>query len=244
MANLQAALGIDGETGDSARGLGQDGAALMPANDVAAIERELPEPPASGDDLALVARLLRKDERAFSVLVDKHHGVMLRVAQTMVPSRAVAEEVVQETWQAVLEGLPGFEGRSSLKTWMFRILVNRARTRGVREQRSLPVGTLTEGHELHEAIARVLRPGGKLTSDATPETALLDVELRSVLESAVEELPESMRAVLTMRDVAGWSAAEACNVLAIGEANQRVLLHRARVRVRAALTAYLEGKQS
>jgi RNA polymerase sigma-70 factor (ECF subfamily) len=215
---------------------------VMPANDPAPIDRELRQPPASDDDVALVARLLRKDERAFAMLVDRHHGTMLRVAQTMVPSRAVAEEVVQETWQGVLEGLPSFEGRSSLRTWIFRILVNRARTRGVREQRALPVGALSDADDAPELIARALRAVGRLTASATPETALLDGELRAVLEGAVEALPESMRAVLTMRDLAGWSAEEACAVLDLTEVNQRVLLHRARVRVRAALSAYLKGK--
>ncbi len=216
----------------------------MKVDNTVAVAREAPEPPASGDDLALVARLLRKDERTFSSLVDRHHGVMLRVAQTMVPSRAVAEEVVQETWQAVLEGLPAFEGRSSLKTWMFRILVNRARTRGVREQRSVPVGIVSDGDDAPEAIVRALWSGGQSAVRATPETALLDGELRAALETAVEALPETMRAVLTMRDLAGWTADEACDVLGVTEANQRVLLHRARVRVRAALNLYLEGKQA
>ena len=144
---------------------------------------------------------------------------MLRVAQTMVPSRAVAEEVVQETWQAVARRAAGVRGPIVAQD----VDVPNSGQPGAdarrAEQRSLPVGTLTEGHELHEAIARVLRPGGSWLRRHS-ETALLDVELRSVLESAVEELPDRCRAVLTMRDVAGWSAAEACNVLAIGEANQ------------------------
>jgi RNA polymerase sigma-70 factor (ECF subfamily) len=200
---------------------------------------------ASEEDRALVGRLLRKDEAAFLWLVDRLHGPMVRIAQSMVPSQAVAEEVVQETWQAVITGLASFEGRSSLRTWIFRILVKRARTRGVREHRSVPVA---EFADKGEAVAASLRPidGGRArpaipANELTPERALLDGELRSRLEAAIEGLPATLREVLTMRDVAGCSSVEVCNVLDITETNQRVMLHRARVKVRAALVEYLEG---
>jgi RNA polymerase sigma-70 factor (ECF subfamily) len=202
---------------------------------------ELPEPPSSGEDRALVERLLRKDEAAFASLVQQLHPIMLRMAHAMLPSRAITEETVQETWQAVLQGLPRFEGRSSLRTWILRILIKRARTRGVREHRSIPVPTLAEGNEPLRGV-----DGGRLrlpvlASELTPERALLDGELRSRIEAAIATLAEAPRQVLTLRDIAGWTAAEVCNVLEISETNQRVILHRARMKVRAALTAYLEG---
>jgi RNA polymerase sigma-70 factor, ECF subfamily len=200
---------------------------------------------ASDEDRPLVERLLRKDEAAFLSLVYKLHGPMIRIAQSVVPSRAVAEEVVQETWQAVITGLANFEGRSSLRTWVFRILVKRARSRGVREHRSIPVPSFADGGEPPQGPLRSVAGGragpGIAASELTPERALLDGELRSRLEAAIEALPEQLRQVLTMRDVAGCSSAEVCNVLDISETNQRVMLHRARVKVRAALVEYLEG---
>jgi len=176
---------------------------------------------ASDEDRALVGRLLRRDEAAFLALVDKLNGPMIRIAQSMVPSRAVAEEVAQETWQAVITGLATFEGRSSLRTWVFRILVKRARTRGVREHRSIPVPSFVDGGEMPEGPLRSVA-GGR----AGPGIAL----------------PEPLRQVLTMRDIAGCSSDEVCSVLDISETNQRVMLHRARVKVRAALVEYLEGE--
>jgi RNA polymerase sigma-70 factor (ECF subfamily) len=201
---------------------------------------------ASDEDRALVGRLLRRDEAAFLALVDKLNGPMIRIAQSMVPSRAVAEEVAQETWQAVITGLATFEGRSSLRTWVFRILVKRARTRGVREHRSIPVPSFVDGGEMPEGPLRSVAGGragpGIAASQLTPERALLDGELRSRLEAAIEALPEPLRQVLTMRDIAGCSSDEVCSVLDISETNQRVMLHRARVKVRAALVEYLEGE--
>jgi RNA polymerase sigma-70 factor, ECF subfamily len=214
----------------------------VPAKNHAAIDRDRSATPASADDVAIVARLLRKDERDFSALVDKHHGAMLRVAQTMVRTRAVAEEVLQDTWQAVLEGLPSFDGRTSLRRWIFRVLVDHARARAAREPHAASSGASSDGHDAPELIARALRAVGKLAADAKPEAALLDGELRAILEAAVERLPASMRAVLTLRDLAAWTAPETCAVLDLTEVNQRALLHRARGRVRAALNAYLEGR--
>lgn len=204
-----------------------------------------PDVPASEEDRVLIGRLLRKDEAAFLSLVDRLHGPMIRIAQSMVPSRAVAEEVVQETWQAVIKGLASFEGRSALRTWIFRILVKRARTRGVREHRSVPVAGFAEKGEAGAGPLRSI-DGGRTrpaipANELTPERALLDGELRSRLEAAISALPDNLREVLTMRDVAGCSSAEVCNVLDVTETNQRVMLHRARVKVRAALVEYLEG---
>lgn len=203
---------------------------------------------ASAEDLALVQRLLRKDESAFIQLVHRHHPLMTRLAQSMVPGRAVAEEVVQETWQAVLERLSAFEGRSSLRTWIFRILVKRARTRGARERRSIPVATPAGGEDLGEVAGQGEVPGRRLqrpllSNDETPERRVLDAELRQALEQAIEALPPPLQRVLTLRDVVGWSSEEVCNVLEISETNQRVMLHRARSRVRARLAPYLEGDE-
>jgi RNA polymerase sigma-70 factor (ECF subfamily) len=217
----------------------------MAAADAPLLVTASPDVPASEEDRVLVGRLLRKDEAAFLSLVDRLHGPMIRIAQSMVPSRAVAEEVVQETWQAVITGLASFEGRSALRTWIFRILVKRARTRGVREHRSIPVASFGDAGDGANAPLRAI-DGGRTrpalpATELTPERALLDGELRSQLEAAIEALPDSLREVLTMRDVAGCSSDEVCNVLDITETNQRVMLHRARVKVRAALVEYLEG---
>lgn len=206
---------------------------------------ELPDP-SFEEDRGFIDRLLRKDEAAFAALVDSLHAPMLRFAQTMLPSRAIAEEIVQETWQAVLQGLVTFERRSSLRTWIFHILINRARTRGVRERRSVPVAAFSDALVPSNTALHPIEGGRSgppvLASDLTPERALLDAELRSRLEAAIEALPETARQVLTLRDIAGWSSTEVCNVLEITETNQRVLLHRARMKLRPALAAYLEGK--
>lgn len=204
---------------------------------------------ASAEDLALIERLLRKDESAFVELVRGHHLLMVRLAQEMVRSRAVAEEVVQETWQAVFERLASFEGRSSLRTWIFRILVKRAKSRGVRERRSVPMGAPTaDGDDVGEATGQSDPPDRRiqsaaLSSDQTPESRLLGAELRQQIEQAIEALPAFLKTVLTLRDVIGWTSDEVCNVLEITETNQRVTLHRARSRVRACLAPYLEGNE-
>jgi RNA polymerase sigma-70 factor, ECF subfamily len=169
---------------------------------------------------------------------------MLRVARLYVPSRAVAEEVVQETWLAVLSGLERFEGRSSLKTWLFRILTNRAKTRGRREARTLPFSAFAaDGDEEQTAVAvdRFARDGHWVSPPrGVPEERLLAAEARRRIEGAITALPPNQRRVITLRDVEGLSAEEACNVLGLSETNQRVLLHRARAKVRAAFERYLE----
>lgn len=206
----------------------------------------------SVEDRELVAALRRGDEAAFMNLVELYGPTLLRVARMYVPSAAVAEEVVQETWLGVLSGLDRFEGRSSLKTWIFRILANRARTRAVRESRTVPFAALArEDDEGGPSVdpERFLDanhprwPGHwwypPSNWDDVPEQRLLARETRAAIETAIAELPPVQRQVVTLRDVEGWPAHEVCELLELSEANQRVLLHRARSRLRAALEAEL-----
>jgi RNA polymerase sigma-70 factor, ECF subfamily len=176
--------------------------------------------------------------------VDRYGPSLLRVALLHVPTRAAAEEVVQETWLGLLTGLERFEGRSSLKTWLFRILTNRAKTRGERERRTLPFSAFAaDGDEADIAVEleRFGRGGGWAAPPrGVPEERLLAGEAQARIEAAIAALPPSQRAVITLRDVEGLSAEEACNVLGVSETNQRVLLHRARSKVRAAFERYLE----
>lgn len=206
-------------------------------------------------DAALVAALRARDEETFAVLVDRYSPSMLRLAQGHVPSRAIAEEVVQDTWLAVLQGIDRFEGRSSFKTWLYRILLNTARTRGVRERRTVPVAQVSEGDGPLDTGPTVDRrhfrgdddawPGHWVTPPLpwprTPEDASLAVELRKHLADAMENLPERQRAVIVLRDVHGWSSDEVCEVLSVSAANQRVLLHRARSAVRQRVESYVGG---
>jgi RNA polymerase sigma-70 factor (ECF subfamily) len=177
-------------------------------------------------------------------LVDKYGPSLFRLAMLYVSSRAVAEEVVADTWLAVFTGLDRFEGRSSLKTWLFRILTNKAKTRGQRESRTLPFSSFAaDGDEADTAVDadRFARDGHwSAPPRGVPEERLLAGEARRVVEDAIAALPENQRAVITLRDVEGLSAEEACNVLSVSETNQRVLLHRARSKVRAAFERYLE----
>jgi RNA polymerase sigma-70 factor, ECF subfamily len=204
----------------------------------------------ASDEAALVERLRSGDERAFEALVEQHYSTMLAVARTYVKTRAVAEEVVQEAWVGVLKGLERFEGRSSLKTWMMRIVANTAMTRGTREARSVPFSTLApQGEEAAVEPERFRGPddgfpghwrGYPADWQSLPDEALLGQETRSVILRAIEELPEAQRAVITLRDVTGCTAEEVCSVLDVSEGNQRVLLHRARSRVRSALERHLD----
>ncbi len=204
------------------------------------------------DERAVVAALLAGDENAFVSLVDSLGPSMLRLAQMYVLSRAVAEEVVQEAWLGVLNGLKRFEGRSSLKTWIFRILTNVAKTRGEREGRSVPFSSLAgDGDEANGPAVDPQRffPPGHESSGAwqyppraigdVPEERLLSQETLGVIDRAIEDLPPAQRSVITLRDTQGLSSDEVCNVLDITETNQRVLLHRARTKVRRALEGYL-----
>ena len=200
-------------------------------------------------DAELVASLRARDELTFARLVREWNSSMLRVAQIFVPTRAVAEEVVQETWLRVLGALDRFEGRSSLKTWVFRILVNTAKTRAQREGRTIPFSALHDPARVPEAAVEPERflpdddphhPGGWLSPPRElPEDRLLAAETRAVLAGAIEKLPATQRAVISLRDVEGWSSDEVRNALDISEVNQRVLLHRARAKVRRALEEYL-----
>ena len=195
-------------------------------------------------DSAIIEALLAGNTRVFAQLVEAHNDTMLRIASSMLPSQGVAEEVVQETWLAILKGLPRFEGRSSLKTWMFRILTNRARTRGRREGRTIPMSALGNAEDPMNA-ERFDQHGMWHTPpdrwEGTPEKLAVDHEVGLQIEAAIEALPERQRTVLILRDVKGWSSTEVCEVMEISETNQRVLLHRARAKVRATLARYLEG---
>jgi len=205
-------------------------------------------PRALTEDAALVKQLLDGDQAAFNALVEQYHGRLLRLAAVFVADRASAEEVVQDTWLAVLTGLRSFEGRSGLKTWIFSILTNRAKTRGVRDKRSVPFSALSlqdPGNEPAVSPARFTSDGRWLSpperwDQDTPERLLLRHETRALLDRTIAELPASQRAVITLRDVEGLSSAEVCNVLEISETNQRVLLHRARAKVRAALEQHVQ----
>ena len=202
--------------------------------------------PALPPDSDLVPRLRAGDGSAFRDVVACYHPVMVRVAETYVPGRAVAEEVVQDTWIAVMRGLDGFEGRSSLKTWMFRILANQARTRGERERRTVPLSSLADELDDEASVPpeRFTGPAGRgmwsqppeRWSDQ-PESRLLSNATLAVVASTVKVLPENQRRVLVLRDIEEWTSEEVCDLLELSEVNQRVLLHRARSRLRAALEA-------
>ena len=199
-----------------------------------------------GADDALLERLQAGDEASFSALVAAHHGSLLRLALTFVSNHAAAEEVVQDTWLGVLKGLESFERRASLKTWIFRILVNRARTRGARDGRTVNFSALEGPDGDTEALTDRFSAEGRwvqppaLWQEQDPEDLLLRGETVSCLQDAVASLPPNQRAVVTLRDVNGIEAPEVCHILGISETNQRVLLHRARTRVRAALENHLK----
>jgi RNA polymerase sigma-70 factor (ECF subfamily) len=191
------------------------------------------------------------------MVVDKYSGSLVRLALTFVPSRAVAEEVVQETWLGVLEGLSRFEGRSSFKTWLFRILTNRAKTRGQRESRYEPFSSkAAPGDDSHDPAVnpdRFVKSGfgvGHWVSppdvwdEQTPERILLSKEGRKQIDKAIQMLPETQRQVITLRDIEDLTSKEICNILDLSETNQRVLLHRARSRVRQELERYLSANKS
>ena len=207
--------------------------------------------PAHATDDELLDALRRGDERAYVALVRRYGGLMQRVALNYVRTAAVAEEVVQETWCAVIKGLDRFEGRAALKTWLFRILTNRAKTRGQREARSVPFSSLA-GEDDGDGPAvdpdRFLSadhphwPGhwaaGPAQWSAVPHERLLAREVRGHIREAIDTLPERQQAVIVLRDVEGWPPEEVCDVLDVSEGNQRVLLHRARSKVRAELERY------
>src|SRR5918994_935648 len=206
------------------------------------------------DDTVLVPALRDGDEAAFAWLLDRYDNSLRRVAMSYVQSRSVAREVVQDTWMGVINGIDRFEGRSSLKTWVYRILTNVARARGVREHRSVPFaaasGALEDGAE-PALDPDCFRPVGAeyaghwmsypLAWEHEPEDRLEANETVAVVRDAMRDLPPAQQEVMTLRDVEGWTSSEICDALNISEANQRVLLHRARSKVRRALEQYFEG---
>ena len=188
----------------------------------------------------LLSRLRAGDEASFEALVRELHGSLVRVALSFVGVRAVAEEVAQDTWASVLSSLGAFEGRSSLRTWIFRICMNRAKTRAKREARSTPASALGQEDEAAVEDGRFDDRGHwaeppRAWKDETPEAVLERTEALRQIQRTLLELPALQRAVITLRDLEGLDSDEACAVLDITEANQRVLLHRARARVRRAL---------
>jgi RNA polymerase sigma-70 factor (ECF subfamily) len=209
----------------------------------------MPPVPDFADDPTLVAALRARDERAFEWLLDRYRSPLLHLARRHVPSNAVAEEVVQDAFLAVFQGIDRFEARSSLKTWLYRIVLNLARTRGVREHRSTPFSAAAPDagderaveaewfFDAHQDKERHWRSAPKRW-EGLPEDRAIAAEIRAALENALTTLPPVQRDVIVMRDVLGVSSAEVCNALDLTETNQRVLLHRARVRLRSALDEY------
>ncbi|MEO5941535.1 MAG: sigma-70 family RNA polymerase sigma factor [Candidatus Limnocylindrales bacterium] len=208
-------------------------------------------PRVTGDDEAIVMGLRAGDERVFIDLVQRYQRPLLGLAQTFVPSQAVAEEVVQDTWIAVIKGIDRFEGRSSLRTWVFRILTYQAKSRGERERRSIPMSAFQTAPGQDEPAvdpSRFRPPDGSRSpghwadppadwgSDA--EARLLGRETQEVIASAMATLAPAQRLVMTLRDLEGWGSDDVCAALEISPGNQRVLLHRARSRVRASLEQY------
>jgi RNA polymerase sigma-70 factor, ECF subfamily len=226
-------------------------------NDDVADEHKVVEgaAPPSDSDAELVGRLRDGDEAAFMMLVDRYATAMLRVASMYVP-RAVAEEAVQDTWVGVLQGISRFEERSSLKTWIFSILMNRVRTQAQRERRSVPFSAVGAA-DAAAGDEPALDPDRFLGADHpewphhwakppqpwgdSPEERILSTEVRAEVQRAIDALPPGPREVMTLRDVEGWTADEVSDLLRITPNNQRVLLHRGRSRVRRVLEQYFAG---
>jgi RNA polymerase sigma-70 factor (ECF subfamily) len=213
----------------------------------------LPRVELSLAEQAQLQALRRGDEVAFQQLVAAYHPMMVRLAQMYVDDRHTAEDVAQEAWLGMLRGLERFEGRSSLKTWLLTIVSNLAKTRGKREKRSVPFAFFANYDQDTDEPAvpseRFRAAGDRYAGHWAakpapwhfdPEANALNVEVRNFLEMAIERLPAQQRVVLTLRDIQGWTADEVCNALGIAETNQRVLLHRARSKVRRALEEYLQ----
>ena len=213
------------------------------------VARAVTTPVSADPDADLLARLRRGDELAFRTLVERYSSTMLHVARLHVRDRQAAEEVVQETWLAVVRGLGRFEERSTLKTWLFRILVNRAKTRGVRENRSIPFASVGGGLDPEQDEGPTVDPS-RFTSEGAwtsappdwhddPELSLESDEALRIAREAIDRLPERQKIVITLRDLEGLSSDEVRNVLDLSESNQRVLLHRARTKVRQALEDWI-----
>jgi RNA polymerase sigma-70 factor, ECF subfamily len=201
------------------------------------------------DESTVIASLRAGDEAAFASLVDRHTPALLRVARGYVPSHEIAEEVVQETWLALLKGIANFEGRSSLRTWLFAVMINIAKTRGIRERRDADTAVVAfTGGTVDPARFRAdddPYPGHWKAAEApspfpdTPEGSLLGRELVDIARREVDRLPERQKVVVTLRDILGFDSAEVCDLMAISVANQRVLLHRGRAAIRQVLEDYL-----
>ncbi len=201
-------------------------------------------PPALPPDAELLAALRAGDERMFGAMLDAWTPSLRRLARSFVREEPSVEDVVQETWAAVVTGLARFEGRSSLKTWVFTILANRARTRGAKDSRTVPESAVQQAGDAQLLADRFTKRGTWLKPpqnwrDFSAEAVTLSRETAAALEAAIDELPPRQRAVVLLRDVEGVGAQDACNLLEISESNQRVLLHRARSRLRSALEAHL-----
>ncbi len=207
------------------------------------------------NEIELLTALRAREEAAFTYLVEQYHAALVRVAQIFVRDSTIAEEVAQETWLAVLNGLDGFEGRSSLKTWIFTILANKARTSGQREGRTIPYSDLEATNQPTVDPTRFNDPSAKewpnhwaagaepASWEGIPEDVLVARETLQLIHNTIDGLPENQRLVITLHDLDLMSPQEICNILAISETNQRVLLHRARARVREALEGYLKTEQ-
>lgn len=207
------------------------------------------------DEAALLTLLRQRDETAFTQLVEQYHTSLVRLARLFVQDERVAEELSQETWLAVLQGLDGFEARSSLKTWIFTILTNKAKTRGRRENRSILFSDLEQADSEFATVPAERFKDASAGSSADhwaappaswagiPEEIVLSDEILHLVRQTIEMLPENQRAVITLRDMEECSVQEICNILGISETNQRVLLHRARARVREALEVYLRPER-
>lgn len=206
------------------------------------------------DEVLLIKSLRAGDDSSFTRIVEQFHTSMVRLAYTILGDQAIAEEVAQETWLAVLQGLQGFEGRSSLKTWIFTILTNRAKTRSQRESRSTSYFELEESFlespsvnpDRYNPPAAEKWPGHwakkPISWTNIPEETLLSSEVSDTIKFAIDSLPKNQKVVITMRDIDGFSSEEVCNILEISETNQRVLLHRARAKVRQTLEDYLNSE--
>jgi RNA polymerase sigma-70 factor, ECF subfamily len=198
-------------------------------------------------DAELLVRLRAGDEQAFMELVDRYGPLMLRIALAHVPTRAIAEDVVGDAWLGVVTGLERFEGRSSLKTWLLRIVTNRARTRGERERRSIPLSSLQPDTDEPAVDADRFQPldhprypgGWAQPPQAWPEERLLAAETLEMIREAISKLPPRQQEVILLRDVEGWDPMDVSQALDLTDGNQRVLLHRARSKVRNELEAYL-----
>ena len=201
------------------------------------------------DESSLILALRRGDETVFAQFVDQHSASMLRVACAYVPSRAIAEEVVQDTWIALIKGIDGFEGRSSLRGWLFRVLINIAKARGVRERRDADVAIAAfTGGTVDPARFRTGDgpwPGHWKDDEEpspfpdTPEGSALGKELVELASREIDKLPQRQRTIVTLRDVLGFESREVCELLDISVGNQRVALHRGRAAIRQVLEDYL-----